>query len=85
MQRPPLEHRACDRDDRGGGRLERKSAVFFLSLQTACSQEDTVKDVRRCLIASQVSLTWDASKPYLAFNQALLGMQLRLDSNASKV
>ena len=25
------------------------------------------------------------SKPYLAFNQALLGMQLRLDSNASKV
>ena len=46
MQHPPLEHRACDRDGRSGGRFGRKSAVFFLSLQTACSQEDTVKDVK---------------------------------------
>lgn len=46
MQRPPPEHRACDRDGRSGGRLERKSAVFFLSLQTACSQEDTIEDVK---------------------------------------
>ena len=46
MQRPPLGHRACDRDGRSDGRLGRKSAVFFLSLQTACSQEDTVKDVK---------------------------------------
>ncbi|AEA20607.1 hypothetical protein HMPREF9137_1882 [Prevotella denticola F0289] len=46
MQRPPLEHRACDRDDRGGGRLGRKSTVFFLSLQTACSQEDTIENVK---------------------------------------
>ena len=46
MQHPPLEHRACDRDDRGGGILERKSTVFFLSLQTACSQEDTIEDIK---------------------------------------
>lgn len=46
MQHPPLEHRAYDRDGRSGGRLERKSTVFFLSLQTACSQEDTVEDVK---------------------------------------
>lgn len=46
MQRPPLGHRACDRDDRSGDRLERKSTVFFLSLQTACSQEDTIEDVK---------------------------------------
>ena len=30
MQRPSLEHRACDRDDRSDGRLGRKSSVFFL-------------------------------------------------------
>lgn len=46
MQRPPLRHRACDRDGRSGGRLERMSAVFSLSLQTACSQEDTIEDVK---------------------------------------